>query len=80
MVLSLASNTSCLLVDDELNILPTSSHVKNIEPLPVNPDGSVVTNGAVSSENELKGLADSLADTLVCFQPLVSLRQYTCCA
>ena len=80
MVLSLASNTSCLLVDDELNILPTSSHVMNIEPLPVNPDGSVVANGAVSSETELKGLAESLADTLVWSKPLLSLRQYTCFA
>ena len=62
MVLSLASNTSCLLVDDELNILPTSSHVRNIEPLPVDGEGSVDTN---RQETDLKGLSDSLADTLV---------------
>ena len=65
MVLSLASNTSCLLVDDELNILPTSSHVKSIEPLPVKADGTLDVASATSSESELKGLADSLADTLV---------------
>lgn len=66
MVLSLASNTSCLLVDDELNILPTSSHVKHIEPLPLKADGTSESGGASSSETELKGLADSLAETLVC--------------
>ena len=64
MVLSLASNTSCLLVDDELNILPTSSHVRNIEPLPADGEGYVDTNGQAT---DLKGLSDSLADTLVRF-------------
>lgn len=62
MVLSLASNPSCLLLDDELNILPTSSHVKNIEPLPVDTDG---TNDASGKDTELKGLSESLSDTLV---------------
>ena len=62
MVLSLASNSSCLLVDDELNILPTSSHVKNIEPLPMDTDG---TSGASAKDTELKGLSESLSDTLV---------------
>ena len=66
MVLSLASNTSCLLLDDELNILPTSSHVKSIEPLPVNPDGTAEGNGVSTNETELKTLSESLADTLVC--------------
>lgn len=65
MVLSLAGNTSCLLVDDELNVLPTSSHVKSIEPLPVKADGTLDTDGTSSSGAELKGLADSLAETLV---------------
>lgn len=62
MVLSLASNPSCLLVDDELNILPTSSHVRNIEPLPADGDGPSQVNG---TDTDLKGLSDSLADTLV---------------
>lgn len=62
MVLSLASNPSCLLLDDELNILPTSSHVSRIEPLPADAD----TLGASSAKDtELKGLTDSLSDTLV---------------
>jgi hypothetical protein len=28
LVLSLATNPACLLMDDELNVLPTSSHVR----------------------------------------------------
>ncbi|KAL3153398.1 hypothetical protein ABBQ38_011736 [Trebouxia sp. C0009 RCD-2024] len=61
MVLSLASNPSCLLLDDELNILPTSSHVSRIEPLPADAD----TLGASSAKDtELKGLTESLSDTL----------------
>jgi len=39
-VLSLASNPACILMDDELNILPTSSHVANIKPLPRDDDGA----------------------------------------
>ncbi|KAL0030160.1 hypothetical protein WJX77_000722 [Trebouxia sp. C0004] len=61
LVLSLASNPSCLLVDDELNILPTSSHVRNIEPLPA--DGQAALE-ADRKDTDLKGLSDSLADTL----------------
>ena len=60
MVLSLASNPSCLLLDDELNILPTSSHVRSIEPLPADAD----TPG-IAKDTELKGLSESLSDTLV---------------
>ena len=62
MILSLASNSSCLLVDDELNILPTSSHVKSIEPLPADAEGSSDSSGKGA---ELKGLVESLSDTLV---------------
>ncbi len=62
MVLSLASNPSCLLVDDELNILPTSSHVRNIEPLPADGQAALEADG---KDTDLKGLSDSLADTLV---------------
>lgn len=64
MVLSLASNPSCLLLDDELNILPTSSHVSRIEPLPVDSDPP---GGPTAKDTELKGLAESLSDTLVCY-------------
>ena len=61
LVLSLASNRACILMDDELNILPTSSHVQSITPLPTAPDGAT-TNGPTA---ELKELVDSLADTQV---------------
>ena len=64
MVLSLASNPSCLLVDDELNILPTSRHVRSIEPLPADAAGT----GQAVKDSELKGLSESLADTLVCLE------------
>ena len=40
LVLSLASNPACILMDDELNILPTSSHVANIKPLPRDDNGA----------------------------------------
>ena len=33
-ILSLASCTNCLVLDDELNVLPISKHAKNIVPLP----------------------------------------------
>jgi len=32
-MLSLANCRSCLLMDDELNILPTSSHAKSLKPV-----------------------------------------------
>jgi N-acetyltransferase 10 len=32
-ILSLSECKSCIFMDDELNILPTSSHINQIEPL-----------------------------------------------
>ena len=32
---SLASCKACIVMDDELNILPISSHIKSINPVPV---------------------------------------------
>lgn len=64
MVLSLASNPNCLIVDDELNILPTSSLARNIAPLP---SGHVGASEAAAKElDELKG---ALGDA----QPAASL-------
>ena len=65
MVLSLASCANCLLLDDELNVLPTSSLIRYIEPLPTNPDGTVVDDPARSARQELGELSGSLADTQV---------------
>ncbi|KAK9824701.1 hypothetical protein WJX72_012506 [[Myrmecia] bisecta] len=70
LVLSLASNPVCILMDDELNILPTSSHVKAIQPLPMNPDGTPAeTTASGTASTELKELTEALADT----QPAGSL-------
>jgi N-acetyltransferase 10 len=65
LVLSLASNTACLLMDDELNILPTSSHVARIAPLPLTEDGLPDVPGAGGSRAELRELVDSLKETQV---------------
>ena len=75
MVLSLASNPSCLLVDDELNILPTSSHVRNIEPLPADGQAALEADGR---DTDLKSLSDSLADTLVscCCHTMMHCAQF----
>eukprot|EP00887_Chlorella_sp_A99_P003429 scaffold7.g3429.t1 len=64
LVLSLASCPAAILMDDELNILPTSTHVKHIQPLPTNADGTpaVEAHGAAAAA-ELADLAASLADT-----------------
>lgn len=63
MVLSLAGCSSCILMDDELNILPTSTLVRHIQPVPTNPDGTpaIETPGAAAAA-ELKDLTESLAD------------------
>ena len=34
-LLSIASCKACVVMDDELNILPISSHIRNIEPVSV---------------------------------------------
>ena len=66
LVLSLASNPNCLLMDDELNVLPTSSHVKSIAPIPVREDGPPdVPGSGAEAAAELKDLRESLADTQV---------------
>lgn len=66
LVLSLASCPTCILMDDELNILPTSSHVARIAPLPLADDGTpAVPTASASSAAELKELVASLADTQV---------------
>ena len=51
-------------MDDELNILPTSTHVKDIQPIERNPDGSALVPASKSAE-ELKDLVISMQDTMV---------------
>ena len=55
-ILSLASNTSCIFLDDNLNILPLSSHVKSLE--------KVTGQAPVSDrEEDLQELKTNLQDT-----------------
>ncbi len=64
-ILSLGSCDSCLVVDDELNVLPISGG-KNVEPL-APPD--LDNEGNIKGRKELEGIKESLADT----QPIGSL-------
>ncbi|XP_058925705.1 RNA cytidine acetyltransferase [Kogia breviceps] len=58
-ILSLASCKRCLAIDDQLNILPISSHAASVEALPPqSPEESLGPSGL-----ELKELKESLQDT-----------------
>ncbi|KAL0381550.1 UNVERIFIED_CONTAM: RNA cytidine acetyltransferase 1 [Sesamum angustifolium] len=57
-LLSLASCKACIVMDDELNILPISSHMKSITQLPVRED----SEGLSEAERELKNLKEQLND------------------
>ncbi|GMI68635.1 hypothetical protein like AT1G10490 [Hibiscus trionum] len=57
-LLSLASCKACVVMDDELNILPISSHIKSITPVPVNED----SEGLSESERDLKNLKEELIE------------------
>jgi N-acetyltransferase 10 len=64
-ILSLGSCDSCLVIDDELNVLPISGG-KNVKPLPPpDPSGEERT----SAKKELQSIKDKLQDT----QPVGSL-------
>lgn len=57
-LLSLASCKNCMVIDDQFNILPVSSHNLNIQPVPAKSIEDVPAR-----EVELKELKDSLQDT-----------------
>ncbi|XP_057501011.1 RNA cytidine acetyltransferase 1 [Actinidia eriantha] len=57
-LLSFASCKACVVMDDELNILPISSHMKSIKPVPVQED----SEGFSEAERELKNLKEQLND------------------
>lgn len=61
-------------MDDELNILPTSSLIRFIEPVPLNADGTPENDPSAVSRAELSELIDSLSDT----QPAGSLVSAVC--
>ncbi|XP_072290622.1 RNA cytidine acetyltransferase [Eucyclogobius newberryi] len=58
-ILSLASCKNCVVIDDQLNILPMSSHMANIKPVPP----KTQEDGVSPREQELKDLKESLQDT-----------------
>lgn len=62
-LLSLGSCENCLVVDDELNVLPVSGG-KHVRPLPIKDDDEITPN-----EQELRDLKESLVDV----QPAGSL-------
>ncbi|KAK2980376.1 hypothetical protein RJ640_014549 [Escallonia rubra] len=57
-LLSLGSCKSCVVMDDELNILPLSSHMKLISPVAVKED----SEGLSEAERDLKNLKEQLND------------------
>jgi hypothetical protein len=78
MVLSMAGCANILLVDDELNILPTSSVTKAIEAVEVGEDGVAVGSTAAAASKELRALGESLSDTQVGCGLLWCIHLYTC--
>jgi N-acetyltransferase 10 len=58
-ILSLATCNQCLVVDDQLQILPISSSTREIDPLPP----KSIEDSLSPAEIELKSLKDSLQDT-----------------
>ncbi|GAB4848312.1 hypothetical protein Ancab_002979 [Ancistrocladus abbreviatus] len=55
-LLSLASCKACVVMDDELNILPISSHIRSIIPVPAKED----SEGLSEAERDLKNLKEQL--------------------
>ena len=68
-ILSLATNKDCLVIDDQLNILPISSHAKHLTPVPP----KSAEDSLSKEEKELKELKDKFQDS----QPTGSL--VNCC-
>ncbi|XP_028304821.1 RNA cytidine acetyltransferase [Gouania willdenowi] len=58
-ILSLVSCKNCVVIDDRLNILPVSSYMANIKPVPP----KTQEDGLSPREQELKDLKESLQDT-----------------
>eukprot|EP00898_Chlorokybus_atmophyticus_P002421 jgi/Chlat1/317/Chrsp1S03186 len=64
-LLSLAACRGCVVMDDELNILPVSTHIRSLQAVPPTEEGETLTE----AEQELRDLKLSLKDT----QPVGSL-------
>ncbi|KAJ6678077.1 RNA CYTIDINE ACETYLTRANSFERASE 2 [Salix viminalis] len=70
-LLSLASCKACVAMDDELNILPISSHIRSITPIPVSED----SEGLSEAERNLKNLKEQLHEDF----PVGPLVKKKCC-
>ncbi|KAJ6803117.1 RNA cytidine acetyltransferase 1-like [Iris pallida] len=57
-MLSIASCRACAVMDDELNILPISSHIRSLQPVAITED----PQGLSESERELKSLKEQFHD------------------
>ncbi|GAB2220812.1 hypothetical protein Droror1_Dr00008485 [Drosera rotundifolia] len=57
-LLSIASSKACIVMDDELNILPISSHMKSIHPVSINED----SEGFSEAECDLRNWKEQLND------------------
>ncbi|KAL4224487.1 N-acetyltransferase 10 [Mactra antiquata] len=68
-ILSLASCQHCMVIDDQFNLLPFSSHMLNIQPIPAKTADDPIS----PIEQELLDLKESLQDT----QPIGALIK--CC-
>jgi len=68
-LLSLASCKNCLVVDDQLNILPISSHIKDIKPIVLGEEERMENHILSAKEKELLDLKQKLSET----QPLGTL-------
>merc|ERR1719218_383809 len=62
-ILSLRECSSCLVVDDELNILPISVHAKNLKPIGGGDGGESSEVPKTAKERELEELKATMADT-----------------
>lgn len=75
-MLSLSTCESCLVVDDELNLLPISSHAKSLTPIADNThieevDGRAIEHVMSENERELVNVKKSL-ESIEISGPLVS--------
>ncbi|KAF0980690.1 hypothetical protein FDP41_013173 [Naegleria fowleri] len=68
-LLSLASCKQCLVVDDQLNILPISSHIKDIKPVVLDEEERLENHILSTKEKELQDLKQKLQE----HQPLGTL-------
>lgn len=63
LVLSLKDCPACLVLDDELNILPLSKHAQAVRPMEVDEDVDAGERPKTANERELDELKETTADT-----------------